>query len=121
MRRFLKLPLFIILIIGALINCSCNSFGDPIIKIKGLVRDTQSTPIESATVQLEREKNGEIRKLDLDQLTKADGSFEFTIIGSLPDNLKLIVRKDGFKTVENRILESEGQKEMDITLERESK
>lgn len=107
MQRATRNTILIVLFIALTTSLSCGSFGDSVHKIAGIVQDNQAKPIENATVSLERISNGETRKVDLDKITKADGSFEFSIVGSIPDNLKMTVKKDGFKVSEKQISASE--------------
>ena len=112
-----RLPVFFVLaIVIVAFTFSCRSFGDPLIPIKGTVRDNQGKPLEGVTTILETKKNGEIRKVDLDKTTKADGNFEFTMIGSLPDNLRLTFKKEGFKVLEREITPS-GETIVNVVLE----
>lgn len=118
--RIGKVIVFSALVVAAAISVSCKSFGDPVIKIRGVVRDSRGNPLESATTRLEREKDGEIRKVDLDQITKSDGSFEFSVVGALPENTRVSVKKEGFKTFGKR-LEQAGKQDLNIILESEVK
>lgn len=111
LSKFFVLTIFIVVI-----TFSCKSFGDPLIRVKGTVRDNQGKLLEGVTTTLENKKNGEIRKVDLDKITKADGNFEFTVIGAVPDNLRLTFKKEGFKVVEREIIPS-GETIVDVVLE----
>lgn len=117
MRQSAGLIILIMLIAGA-VSLSCNSFGDPVIEVKGTVKDNQGNFVENATVSVQKNENGEIRKEASDQVTKADGVFDFGIVGGMPANAQLVVKKEGFKTFEKEITPSEQVKiRMDVILE----
>lgn len=62
--------------------------------------------------------SGEFRRTASEQITKPDGAFNFTIIGSVPERLWIDCQKEGFKSVRKE-LSAEEKKEgrIDVVLE----
>ena len=113
-----KLVLLTALLIFSVFLTSCQFFGDPLLPIKGIVKNFQGNPIEGVSIQLMENRNGEFRRTASEQITKSDGAFNFTIIGSMPERLWIDCQKEGFKS-ERKELNVEEKKEsrVEIVLE----
>ncbi len=96
MKKYLKNPIFVVLIAFALIQFSCDAQS----KINGYVYDAQNKPIENAAVQLAVVGVGQENK-ELFQTavkTNEDGAFSVYVgHGTFGTDLRLIVAKDEYK------------------------
>ena len=113
-----KLTLLVALAVFSGFSISCQFFGDPLIPIKGVVKNSQGSPIEGVTVQLMENWSGEFRRAASEQITKSDGAFNFTMIGATPERLWIDCQKEGFKAVRKE-LNAEEKKEgkVEVVLE----
>jgi Carboxypeptidase regulatory-like domain len=110
------LPFVLLLFVLA----SCKNFGDPITRIKVTVKDAQGNALENATVSLFETLGNEARKADIDKLTTSNGTYEVSLIGSLPQTYWLVIKKEGFKSLKKDLnLEKEKENIVDVVLEKE--
>ena len=107
--------LFSVIILG------CNSFGDPVKSLKGIVKNSQNQPVSGASVIVKRKTNGEIRIAALEQTTKEDGIFDFTFTGNVPENSFIVVNKNGFKPYEKDLNLKTDPNNLEVVLESSTK
>ncbi len=111
-QRFLFLIPLLLIIVG------CNNFGDPLISVKGSIKNNQSQPINGVSVIIKKRENGEVVNARTEQITKDDGVFDFTFIGNVPKDCFIVVKKDGFKPFEKDLeLETDKPNIVEIVLE----
>lgn len=111
-----KIKLFVIGIsVFFLISCS------PITRASGEVVDNNNNPVENARVQVVGKSLDPNKKIE--QLTNFAGSYDFGEIyvsAELPTEIKLIVSKEGYKTIVKDLKFAESNVDR-ITLERVEK
>ena len=95
-RSFFLLPLIFLFLVAG-----CQFLGDPLYKARVYVKNHQGQPVGNVKVVIkERRKDIGISNATQEQKTDADGIFEFTFIGRVPEDCFIVAEKDGFKPFE---------------------
>lgn len=106
-------------IFGLLILLTVASCGDPITRSSGVVKDESGTPVADVKVVMESNgnSNGEFMK-ESEQITKADGVFDFGEITEPADKVRLVFTKEGYKSVTKDVTPNKNN-EFDVNLEKQ--
>ncbi len=113
-KQFLPIVLLLFFLV------SCKYFGDPMTKLTVTVKDSQGNVLENASVSLFESQGNEVRKADIDKVTKSDGIYETSFIGNVPATSWLVIRKEGFKSLKKDLMiEAEKENIVEIVLEKE--
>ena len=115
--------LFLLPLIFLSLVSSCQFFGDPLIKLKVSVKNNQGQPVSKANVVImERRKDIGTGNATQEQITDDTGNFEFKFIGNVPEDSFIVVKKEGFKTLEKDLsLRTDQPNIVDLVLESETK
>lgn len=91
---------------------------DPVTRANGVVRSREGKPIENVKIVMEgAPENGGFRK-ESEQVTKADGSFNFVTITEPSVQTRLTFSKEGYKSFQKDITPNR-ENNLEIVLEGE--